>query len=299
MKKVKYIHLDDLDGLSVLFNNNFRFELFSKIAIQFKNQKDIAKVFGVRQWTISRWKTGKSFVPISKLNLIREHSQTNSLEKGVNKIGGGKGSEPLNIRLPLEFSENLSYLCGLIITDGHLNKNLRWVQFTNKSKYLQKIFLKKIKDVFKYNKYYQNEKDRIQIYIKSKNITIIFHCIDIPKGRKVGIITVPDIVKKSPSSVKAAFLRGCFDGDGSVSYSKKRGLRIINLANRSKKFLEEIQVLLKEFGIESSLTTNKFMQSYLNITNKSNLNKFHNSVGFHHPERKEKLSTLLLSYQRP
>lgn len=64
------------------------------------------------------------------------------------------------------------------------------------------------------------------------------------------LVCVPECIWRSPASVVKEFLRGVFEADGC-----KRKDRSILLFSKHRKFLDDIQVLLLGFGIESRVTT--------------------------------------------
>lgn len=62
---------------------------------------------------------------------------------------------------------------------------------------------------------------------------------------------IPDIIFKSNDEIKSAFLRGIFEGDGSITRRQSKFvLRHIISICANKKLLEEIMKLAKELGIE-------------------------------------------------
>jgi ribonucleoside-diphosphate reductase alpha chain len=68
---------------------------------------------------------------------------------------------------------------------------------------------------------------------------------------------VPTPILLSPKSVSAAFLRGLFEGDGSVYFhkgvEKKRNNYRVALKSASRQLCEEVQILLLRHGIYSSI----------------------------------------------
>jgi ribonucleoside-diphosphate reductase alpha chain len=74
--------------------------------------------------------------------------------------------------------------------------------------------------------------------------------------------TVPESILTAPQASTAAFLRGLFDADGSVSQSGGR----IFLGSISRKLLEQVQLLLLQFGVFSSMVTAYRAKDRLNST---------------------------------
>jgi ribonucleoside-diphosphate reductase alpha chain len=65
--------------------------------------------------------------------------------------------------------------------------------------------------------------------------------------------TVPESILSAPQTPTAAFLRGLFDADGTVSRQSERPL--ISLTSISRRLIEQVQLLLLQFGIFASVTT--------------------------------------------
>ncbi len=66
---------------------------------------------------------------------------------------------------------------------------------------------------------------------------------------------VPETIFRAPQEITAAFLRGLFDADGTVSNPSQRPM--ISLSSISRQLIEEVQLLLLQFGIFSSITIYK------------------------------------------
>ncbi len=75
--------------------------------------------------------------------------------------------------------------------------------------------------------------------------------------------TVPESILTAPQASTAAFLRGLFDADGSVSLSGGR----VFLGSISRKLLEQVQLMLLQFGVFSSITTAYRAKDKQNSTN--------------------------------
>ncbi|MBI3998042.1 MAG: hypothetical protein HY355_03335 [Armatimonadetes bacterium] len=65
--------------------------------------------------------------------------------------------------------------------------------------------------------------------------------------------TVPDSVLTAPREATVAFLRGLFDADGTVSRPGEQPM--ISLSSTSRRLIEQVQLLLLQFGIFSTVTT--------------------------------------------
>jgi len=65
--------------------------------------------------------------------------------------------------------------------------------------------------------------------------------------------SVPEAILTAPKEATAAFLRGLFDADGTISRPSDHPL--VSLSSTSRKLIEEVQLLLLQFGIFSTVTT--------------------------------------------
>lgn len=98
---------------------------------------------------------------------------------------------------------------------------------------------------------------------------------------------IPDKIKKSNPIQIASFLSGLFSADGSVylKYTEKRNRFYINFASSSKILLDDVQQMLKCFGIESrtiftDVKNRKDKQGKLTIENKESIINFNKYINF-------------------
>ena len=98
-------------------------------------------------------------------------------------------------------------------------------------------------------RYKRNDCNYEIIETKHQKIVNKFMELGIPKGLKSGIIRVPKIVFESSNDFKANFIKALFDCDGYIPSSG----RYLDYSSKSKKFLEDLQILLTHFKIESSI----------------------------------------------
>ncbi|MFC1774831.1 LAGLIDADG family homing endonuclease [Nanoarchaeota archaeon] len=117
--------------------------------------------------------------------------------------------------------------------------------------------------------------------------------LGVPEGNKSGIIQVPAIVWESNNRFKANFLKALFSCDG---YVRPGGGRI-EYCSKSKKFIEQLQVLLSHFNIESSIRlktvkqNDKIFKNYdLFISDYSSVINYRKEIGFYQKEKELRLS---------
>jgi uncharacterized protein len=140
-------------------------------------------------------------------------------------------------------------------------------------------------------RYKRNDCNCEVIETKQQKVVNKFIALGIPKGLKSGIIRIPKIVFESSNKFKAEFISALFDCDG---YIAKEG-KTIDYASKSRKFLEDLQILLTHFKIESviriknSRIKNKIYPNYrLFITDNNSLEEF-KKIGFKNKFKQERL----------
>ena len=109
---------------------------------------------------------------------------------------------------------------------------------------------------------------------------------------------IPEAILCSPKNVVAAFLRGLYEGDGSVEKSGKSLLRV-TLTSNSAEMLKQTQVVLLRFGIAASLfcdASHGRKTHRLCVTGVENLQKFADKIGFFSAVKKEALETVVSEF---
>lgn len=151
-------------------------------------------------------------------------------------------------KVKINWNANFSYAIGLIATDGNLSKDGRHIIFTTKDEDLASLFIKSLNIECKITKK-TRDKSKIKKYFVVQFSDVNFYKfllktgITPKKSKTIKKVLVPDDYFRD-------FLRGCIDGDGSISIfkhkeSKKPQLKI-RLASASEKFLLWIQKNIKK-----------------------------------------------------
>jgi len=209
---------------------------------------------------------------------------------------------PLNTRLnivpklPAILNEDLAYFLGLMSSDGYITRHQR-VLLTNTNEKLVKIFKEKVKSLFNLivgdvnvkekrgNKTY--EWGNYVVYSKAVKDFLILN-FDLREGRKNEYIRVPSVLKDSPKQVIAKYLRGLFDGDGSMVIGKRN--IALRLTAKNREFAFDTQELLLFFGIRSYVKKNKKRELWgVDIGNRINIEKFRRKIGFNHSKKLKRI----------
>ena len=147
------------------------------------------------------------------------------------------------IKIPKILDERLAKLLGIIISDGHIGKyNI------NVSGECSEEARKLGREIFGIdsNIRYENGLKRVDLESRAL-VEFVNKVFEIPKGEKSCIVFVPKLIFNSPTSVKAAFIAGLLEGDGTVSSSD------IRLNTMSKSLASDIATLLFSMGIPSRI----------------------------------------------
>ncbi|RDJ35508.1 MAG: hypothetical protein DWQ19_11875 [Crenarchaeota archaeon] len=143
--------------------------------------------------------------------------------------------------------EDLAYLVGIVLTDGHLSKDRVEVH----SSTLQ--ILERIKTICA-KKGWNSVMDKNRVLIYGKDCIQILTQLGLLKKHKSLKQSLPEFVGKSPYEVVCAFIAGTIDGDGCISPSNTQN----RITTSSKKFAEQICMLFNSVGIYSSVSKPSF-----------------------------------------
>lgn len=184
-----------------------------------------------------------------------------------------------NIRTPEE-----AYIFGFFLSDGSISSDNYILKFHQK----EREILEKIRDYICPKALINSDNKNHNLIICSKEIfTNLTKNFKVSSNKTYQDFNIPSIDPKLHSH----FIRGYFDGDGSVYLDRGKYLRW-NIASITKTILLEIQEILKKEGIEVRFSTEvrkgknlnalgRYSTEYKNmhrikISNKENLLKIYN-----------------------
>jgi intein/homing endonuclease len=151
----------------------------------------------------------------------------------------------------IDLDEDLAFLCGLIISDGHIMKLENSIEFSGNDEKLIDIFSDLLENIFNIKARKLN--DRIKCHrVRARGIHIKPFFVDqigIPSGNKSLTVRLPDVFKSCSDSVFSAFIAGIIEGDGHVNKSDWR----IRICSGSKQFVDDLQMHFRFRGIKSSI----------------------------------------------
>ena len=196
---------------------------------------------------------------------------------------------PLGSRSPGKenISVGLAELLGALVSDGcYTDQQDFRVEFTNKNERWFDWVVSLVEKELGVSLTIRSYRGCQSFYFHSKEV----------RGKLFGLgvgytrgpqKTIPAEILKSASPIRAAFLRGLFDGDGYVSKSKNR----LVFATSSGELAQEVQLLLLDLGIVARKVVLK--SSWQVYVLGRWVQMFQDQIGFSHPEKKEKLQNLV------
>ena len=178
-----------------------------------------------------------------------------------------------------EDKDFLYYVLGLIWSDGNLNKEEDKITFCFKDQEFVEYLYNKICDTQKHKIYEFHKKDFISYGFINTNKNFINKCKKFGLvSNKSKIITYTDI----PQKYQYSFIRGIFDGDGSVYvHNRYKGTNYlgVTILSANKNFLIPLQQILTNNNIESNLLLDWRGSVYMiKIYKKESIKNFYNFI---------------------
>lgn len=218
-------------------------------------------------------------VLISTKNNIWGNKTNLNIDKS--KIRGKK-----EINLPTELTEELALIIGYIIGDGCVSRkdklifsNIDKDILENYSKYINKLGLVLKKE---------NKCDYVCYGLGIRDLFYQLGFDYIKSDKK----KIPDCIMRAPKNIVRKTLQGIFDTDGYVETGENK----IGITSKSKDLIEQIHLLLLNFGIISSVKSivdKKYNHTFyvLRIYGQ-NIDKFNQEVGFSCNRKQEILNKI-------
>lgn len=163
------------------------------------------------------------------------------------------------ISFPQKMTPRLSQFLGLLTADGGLSverKGIHRITYTQASQELLSLYKKSLKELFGITQFIEkisgsnsNNKAK-EIVVNSKHLKefLAFLGMDsIKSPQKV----IPQAIREAPKEIVVAYLKALFDNDG---YAGKNS---IELCLSSEKLVSQVQIMLLNFGLISSLKVKK------------------------------------------
>jgi len=197
--------------------------------------------------------------------------------------------------LPETLTEDLAFLLGALTAEGTIQEHR--IEFCNNRGDFADEFIAAWRRVFPTCRLHIGQREPsgystqpyLQMQIVSQQVVAFLHNLGL-QG-KSGERRVPEMILRAPQNVVAAFLRGLFEGDGSVEHSGRSLLRV-SLCSQSEAMLKGVQIVLLRFGIVASRTSDAShhrLTHRLAIHGRENLTQFARRINFASRVKREKL----------
>ncbi len=195
--------------------------------------------------------------------------------------------------LPEELDENLAFILGALISEGTIKNNE--IEFCNGDPEFIEHFFKNWSKVFPDCRLHRflrqpssfGKKPYQTLEIHSRYVVEFLRNIGL-EPVKSSKKKIPPLILQSPKQVVAAFLKASFEGDGSISFSKK--MTELSYISISEDFIKSLQMILLRFGIASAKRYDKWRKTHkLYIRGLGNYKLFKDEIGFVCNFKREKL----------
>ena len=196
--------------------------------------------------------------------------------------------------LPTSLNEDLAFLLGALVAEGTIKENE--IEFCNGDQEFIKQFIASWSKVFPDCRLHEFS-HQPRSFGKKPYQTLEIHsryAVEFLRNIGLGPVKsrqkkVPELILQSPKKVVASFLRACFEGDGSISFSGK--MTELSYISISQDLIKSLQVILLRFGLASARRYDKYRQIHkLYIRGLGNYRLFENEIGFAASRKKEKLA---------
>lgn len=221
-------------------------------------------------------------------------------EKNTLKIDENYGRRT-QITLPKTMDEDFAKFCGYMTGDGHINNDGKTMGLTSGDVEQIDDYIALAKKLFNLgcNKKWDDssKNGRWRAIIHSRHLVDLMVYLGYTKGYSARIKQIPEMVLKSPKSVISAYLKAYFDCDAGV-YNKNG----IILSSSSPKLVEQVQIVLLNYGILSTRYLRKEDNYHVYISLDS-ASRFYHEIGFGLARKQNALNAYIhrkrLNYETP
>jgi len=247
----------------------------------------LVKRLGYKKSTFVGWMKDNS-IPIHdffKLSKLAKYQFNKKL-----LLKNKTGSRTRNVVKIPNICPELSRFVSLVIGDGYLTNDHKYVQLSNSNLEILNEFLALAKNLFGVKGYIKYPKNRVtKAVINSRVLSMILNKVfEIPYGDKAKNATIPNILFYQNEKCIKAFVSGIIDCKGYISKSE------IEISSISKSLLKRLYLLFLRIGITPTLSKKKHC---LYIYGLDNFIKLKNSIELGHLDKINKLDNLIRNSQ--
>ncbi|HLC80157.1 MAG TPA: LAGLIDADG family homing endonuclease [Candidatus Nanoarchaeia archaeon] len=184
--------------------------------------------------------------------------------------------------------KEMAELCGIILGDGHLHKTCNKITITgsldDESYHIRRVSLLfknnfNVKPIF----FKQEKKGAHYISVESKKIMEYFIKLGLIRGSKTNV-SIPQIIEEN-NTLAVHFLRGLFDTDGCLKFSKQtRKLSYyprIRIIGKESPMTKDLGSILTKLNFDYGLCIDKRTKNKIliyEISGKKNVQKWFNTI---------------------
>ncbi|MFA5644306.1 MAG: DNA gyrase subunit A [Patescibacteria group bacterium] len=243
------------------------------------------------------WKALENINKNDFLPLSRSASLFSKNDLSLEKFFPLESPKSKKITLPKKMNKDLAFLLGALVSEGSFHQNKFFFCNSDKDFYgkVRNIISQLFPGVKLYERVLKGNCPELCIY--EKNIVEFL--------QEIGLATklsdkkeIPFSVLMSSRAVISSFLRGLFEGDGSVSFKKDQrhgGKSIeLNYNSKSKKLINQLKTVLLNFGV---VTTSPYQDKRnacykLIISGVDSIVNFQKNINFFSQRKREILSKI-------
>ena len=169
-----------------------------------------------------------------------------------------KGSKS-KLTIPTIINEDFAEFLGYVIGDGHIEK--RYVEITTEDIEVIERLKETGKNLFNLSPLIKKEKRSKNLYkiiFASKTLVEILKIFDLKKGKKGRFLKISDKITKSEDNIIKTFLRAYFDCDSYPALNRRN----IEIISESQDLIKQVNILLKRFGINSTISKKWSIKNY-------------------------------------
>lgn len=299
------------NGCEKAYDFATRFHIYRKqpvLEVKTETGKHVIGTYNQPFMTREGWKRADELMIGEKIRVMP--SIPNVIKKlkptGFSRVERTCGHLNDNVNLPRFFNPELAALCGYIIGDGSIHKNgyrlacyvnqeetdligklgELWLQTFNITPSIVTVDNKKERFIDTGTGVLRQIVSTMPMYILEVNSREIVMNLSFLKEK-----AVPQAIFESPKSVVSRFISWLFEADG-CSFGNGRGRTAVQLKSRSPKLLQDVQLLLLYFGIQS-----RIIGDNLCIRRAHDIRLFAKFIGFNSAKKVEKLNKVIESLE--
>ncbi len=233
------------------------------VRLRFSNGQDLRCTANHRIWT-----TNRGYVPAEELTtddrVLLNDSPTPPedaswalpVKAGATARASSRGGTATYGQLPATWSEGLGELAGHLVGDGDLSdRAAEWTYGGDDTAGgLPDSHKGLLEELVAGVARHETSNGGVQLRAGSRAVRDFFRALGVTSARAYEK-RLPSSIFSAPSEVQAAFLRGLFGADGSISgvEAQARASRYVALESRSEALLRDAQRLLNGFGVRGRI----------------------------------------------